>query len=100
MEEDDGAQLLGPRPETLEARIREFRLAHVGADLQAAEAETLHAVLELLYREFRLLHRHRSKRDEAIGVPLALAREVGLVERASIEIERRRQSQPREMIHD
>ena len=42
----------------------------------------------------------RGLADEAVGMPLALAGEVRLVERAGIEVERRRQSQPREMIHD
>ena len=38
--------------------------------------------------------------DEAVGMPLPLKREIGPIERRGLQLERRRQSQPRKMIHD
>jgi len=38
--------------------------------------------------------------DEAVGMPPALECEIGLIERRGLQLERRRQSQPRKMIHD
>ena len=68
VQEDDGPERLGPGPEPVKALVAEIDAANVGADLQPAETQSLHAVFQFGQCEFRRLHRHGSERDETVGV--------------------------------
>src|SRR5205823_6397714 len=54
-------------PERVELGVGELQALHAAADRRAAQAELLHAVLELAHREVGILQRDAGKGDEAVG---------------------------------
>ena len=61
-------ELLGLLPERRESRIGQLLAVDVGENLDALEAELLHAALELLGRFVAVLHRHAAERDQPVLV--------------------------------
>ncbi len=68
MDEDHHAELLGLGPERVELRIADLLAVDATADPGAAQPVILHALLELLGGEVRVLQRHRREGDEALGI--------------------------------
>src|SRR5205085_4363537 len=68
MEEDQHPELLSLPPEWMERRVGELLAVDAGAERGAAQAELLHAILELLRREVGKLHGDRGEGDEAVRV--------------------------------
>ena len=68
MDEDQDAELLGLGPERMELRVGQLLAVDAAADADAAQAELLDAVLELLGGEVGMLQRHRREGDEAVGI--------------------------------
>ena len=66
--EDQHAQFLALRPERVEFRVGQFLAGDAAGDADAAEAEVLDRVLELLGGEVGILQRRRRKGDEAVGM--------------------------------
>src|SRR5262244_847598 len=75
MDEDQYAELLGLGSEPVKLRVGELVAGDARAHGGAAQAELLHAFLELLHREVRELERDRGERDEALRVLRAEAGE-------------------------
>src|SRR5664279_1711667 len=61
-------ELLGFFPERRESRIGQFLAVDVGKNLDALEAERLHAALEFLCRLVAVLHRHAAERNKPVAV--------------------------------
>ena len=76
MNQDEGAELGGRRPDRLELGIVEVLARHVGADLRAAQAEHAHGVAQLVGGELRRLHRQRRDGEKAVGARLDLLGEL------------------------
>ena len=68
MQEDQDAVLLALRPERIELRIGQLEAGDAAADADAAEAELLHRMLDLLGRQFGMLQRRRGEGHEAVGL--------------------------------
>ena len=68
MHEDQDAQLLALGPERMEPRIGQLLVADAAADTDAAEAELLDGVLDLLGGELGMLQGRRREGDEAVGI--------------------------------
>jgi len=68
MDQHKRVELLGFFPEWRESRIGQLLAVDVGQDLDALEAELLHAALELLGRLVAVLHRHAAERNQPILV--------------------------------
>src|ERR1700694_5494099 len=68
VDEDDHAELLGLRPARMALRIADLLAGDVATDGSPAQAVFLHAFLELLGGEVRVLQRHRGEGDEAVRV--------------------------------
>ena len=66
MDENQAAELFRLRPERMEPRVGQLLARDVRADRAAAQAEFLHAFLELLGGEIRVLQGHGGKGDEAL----------------------------------
>src|SRR5882672_10163180 len=67
MDENQAAELFRLRPERMKLRVGQLLACDVRADRAAAQAEFLHALLELLGGEIRVLQGHGGKGDEALG---------------------------------
>ena len=68
MDEHEGAELFGRRPQRLEARIVQVLAQDVGGEHRALEAELGHGALELIGGAFGILHRQRGYAQEARGM--------------------------------
>ena len=68
MHEDEHAQFLALRPERMESGIGQFLAGHAAAHADAAEAELLHSVLDLLGGELGMLQRGGREGDETVGI--------------------------------
>ena len=69
VDHDRGAQPLDLGPERLQPVGGDLLALDVGADLDAAHPQVGRQVGQLLHRGLRVLQRHRTERDEAVGVP-------------------------------
>ena len=67
VQEDDGAQLGGARPERLEPRVGEFDVAGEGRDLDTGEPAAEHGVVEALDDALGMLQRHEPETGEPVG---------------------------------
>ena len=66
--EDQHAELLALRPEGMEARVGQLLAGDAAADADAAEAELLDRVLDLLGGQLGMLQRGGREGDEAVGI--------------------------------
>ncbi len=66
-----GAEFLRLCKDRFEARIRQVHAVDMGADLDAAETERLHAVFQFGDGELGRLQRHSPQRGEAVGKGIA-----------------------------
>ena len=66
--EDQHPELLALRPERVEFRIGEVLAGDAAGDADAAEAEILDRMLDLLGGEIGVLQRRRREGDEAVGM--------------------------------
>ncbi len=76
MDEDDGAQLLGRRPERRKLGRAELELVDRGGNLDALEPELLHGIPQLLGGELRVLQGYGAQPDEPVGIARAGFRDV------------------------
>lgn len=68
MEQDQAAQLLGPRPEGFQGGVVQFGAVDRGGDLDTGHTELHHRVTELVSGPARVLQRHGRQSTEPIGV--------------------------------
>ena len=71
VDEDEHAEVFAFLPERVELRVRKIDTRTACADGRAAQAELLHAMLELFGCELRRLERHGGERDQTVGIPAA-----------------------------
>jgi hypothetical protein len=96
MDQDEGAQLVGRRPDRIERGIVEVAAVYVRADLCATQPERPHRAAELGGRRLRVLQRQGGEPEEAIRVTrhhgceaVVLQRRAGQAERALLVVEER-----------
>ena len=76
VDEDQAAELFRLRPHGVKLRVGELEALDAAADRDAAQAELLDALFELLDRQIRVLQRHGGEGDEAIGLGRAQLRQL------------------------